>query len=217
MDTRLIMVARILVYRHLKWGDLDIEGWRTILKKILDYHGSLGHDSEVCWLVYLNQILELKIPNKIAENIVSNCGALSILAVLNSVNHGLVDTSIFNKVWEQISSVNERNRGRLWPVILEWKSRKWSNHSKLKTDDEIIQNLIDKEKYIYESTRLPKAFHQVSKKNFKKVEYAIEPSDSFYNDNKGDKKRDDDNEHVVSPSIRKAIANRSRARVHRRS
>ena len=185
-------VARILVYRHLKWRDLDVKGWRTILEKILDYHGSLGHDSEVCWLVYLNKILGLKIHDKVAENIVSNCGALSVLAVLNSVDDGLVDRTIFENVWEHISSVNERNRGRLWPVILEWKSRKWPKHDQLKNNDEILQNLIDCEEFIYDSTRLPKLFDQAVLENFEDVEFAIESSDSFYNDDESDNELDDE-------------------------
>ena len=185
-------VVRILVYRYLKWGDLDVESWHTILKKILEYHGSLGHDSEVCWLVYLNQQLGLEIHNEVAEKIVNNCGALAVLSVLNSVDDGLVNRSIFDEVWKQLSNVNNRNYGRLWPVILEWKARNWPNHDQLNIDDNIIQTLIDHKTFIYDSTKLPKVFHHLSEEEFEDVECAIESSDSFYSEDEGDDDMDEE-------------------------
>ena len=172
-------VVRILVHRYLKWRDLDVKSWHTILNNILEYHGSLGHDSEVCWLVYLNQRLGLKIHDEVVEKIVNNCGALAVLAVLNSVDDGLVSRRVFQMVWKQLSNVNDRNHGRLWPVILEWKSRKWPNHNQLNINDNIIQTLIDHEKFIYDSTKLPKVFHHLNEEEFEDVECAIESSDSF--------------------------------------
>lgn len=78
-------VMRVLVWRHLAREDLDNKAWSAILATILDRHGRLGNDSEVCWGIYACMRLGIPIDRDVANNIVGNCGALSVLALLNCV------------------------------------------------------------------------------------------------------------------------------------
>lgn len=184
-------VARILVWRHLRNNDLDIAAWTPILHSILEKHSRLGNDSEVCWAVYAFHMLEIPIPLADAVRVVQNCGALSIIAVLNCVGLDLVPHEIFATA--RVRLEGEDANGRYWPVFLEWKSREWPGHDVLILGNEVIQSLAVEQVTIYDPESYPLVFRDIEEDEFDQVDRAIERRSSMY--------EDEDEEEPDSPNI----------------
>ena len=173
-------VARILAWRHLARGDLDIDGWRSIMERILDKHGRLGNDSEVCWTIYTHHLLHMEINRQNASRIVQNCGALALVALLHCANSGLTDRAIFTEALARLDT--ETDAGRFWPVFLEWKTRQWPQHGRLSLTNATIQGLSASGAYIYDPTTLPAVFRNIAEGEFAEVAFAIERRLSMYDD-----------------------------------
>lgn len=173
-------VARILVWRHLRNHDLDVAAWTPILHSILEKHARLGNDSEVCWTIYALQMLEAPIRDEDAMRVVQNCGALSMVAVLNCVELGLVSEGIFATARARLEGENAC--GRYWPVYLEWLARPWPGHDQLAAENDIIASLADQQVTIYDPDAVPLVFRDVDEEEFNQVGRAIERRSSMYED-----------------------------------
>lgn len=173
-------VARILVWRHLVFDDIDTNSWSQILTTILDKHGRLGNDSEVCWTIYVLHHIGINIGNHSAELVVRNCGALSIIALLNCVELNLVDATIFDVVESRITE--ESDQGRYWPVFLEWKTKSWPHHDRMTLDNPIMQSLHVSSAYVYDHTILPRVFMDVDEDQYRNISFAIESRSSMYDE-----------------------------------
>lgn len=173
-------VARIIVWRHLARRDLKIEDWSSILLKLLERHGRLGNDGEVCWALYAALRLGVKVPIEVAEAIVSNCGALSIISLLSMVEFELVDAGIFPITMATIST--ESACGPYWPVFLEWRVRNWPEAGSLVTDNALIDELVANNISIFDAVQLPSVFDDYEEKDFGAVGHAIEARTSQYDD-----------------------------------
>ncbi|MBF0247273.1 MAG: RNA-directed DNA polymerase [Alphaproteobacteria bacterium] len=182
-------IARVLIWRHLTHNDLDINAWSSILTSLLQRHGRIGNDSEVSWGLYACIHLKIKIEQQTAIDIALNCGALSILALLNCVELNLVNKSIFKQVLERFS--NESAKGHFWPIILEWKSRQWTDHNKIQIDDDIIKGMSSKTVTLFDSSQLPAVFDNFDEADFGDVSQAIEARVSQYDDDTDDDNDDD--------------------------
>jgi hypothetical protein len=185
-------VARVIVWRLLTKGDLDRQSWSRILAAIIDRHGRIGNDSEVCWATYASARLGCPIAAATAQNIVRNCGALSILSILNCADNGLTDTSIFDVTHERMRL--ESGRGTFWPVIMEWKSRQWPRHAALQGNNEMIDSLVSHGAILFNMDRLPLVFTGVEENKFDEVERAIEDKPTMYDDDEDEEDGLDENE-----------------------
>lgn len=165
-------VTRILVWRQLARNDLNIDAWSPILAAILDRHGQLGDDSEVCWTIYAHQVLKIEVPREVARRIVHNCGALSIVALLHSVDEGLLVHGIFSDVKKRLKT--EADNGRFWPVFLEWKAMKWPRHQQIQITNGTLRELADYGSNIYKPYTLPAVFADIEEADFADVAFAIE-------------------------------------------
>lgn len=184
-------VARVIVWRDLAKGDLDKPTWSRILSSIIDTHGRIGNDSEVCWATYAMGRIGSHISQEAAENIVRNCGALSLLALLNCAEKGLADKSVFDVALARMNL--ESAGGAFWPVLLEWKSRQWQGHEKLDLRNEVVAALAEEEAVLFDIDRLPSVFADVKAGDFDEVQRAIENRPSMYdNDNEDDGDLDED-------------------------
>src|SRR5262249_37436922 len=159
------------VWRHLARGDLDADGWSAILRAILDRQGRLGNDSEVCWALYACMRLAIPVPEAIAQNILKSCGALSIVALLNGDELGLVAPDLFEEGQELLSL--ETAAGPYWPVLLEWKSRAWPNRHKLSLKHDVIDSMSRQAVVLFDPQRLPPVFDGVLELDFASVPRAI--------------------------------------------
>jgi hypothetical protein len=178
-------VARILVWRHLTHGDLDRDAWASVLNGILDQHGRLGNDSEVCWVLYTQHHLQLAAPNESAIRIANNCGALSVVALLNnqvqvSDSHDADTALVFETALDRLAG--ESAAGRLWPLFLEWKVKRWTGHTRLDVSDATIADLIEGGVHIYQPEILPPVFRDADPDEFDQVGSAIELRSSAYDD-----------------------------------
>ena len=171
-------VARMLVWRHLAHNDLEINLWNPILGTILDKHGRLGNDSEVCWTIYAHHVLEIEISGEVARRIVRNCGALSIVALLHSVNAGLLDENVFENAAVRLAT--ETDVGRFWPVFLEWKTMQWPLHERIEVTNNTIEGLSAYGANLYNAATLPAVFHEIEEGDFGEVAFAIESRSRMY-------------------------------------
>ena len=175
-------VARIVVWRHLAKRDLGIQAWGLILVALLDRHGRLGNDGEVCWALYATLRLGIAIPINAALEILKNCGALSIVALLSAAQIGLVDQEIFEAT-ENLIAV-ENASGPYWPVFLEWRVRNWPEGIFLLPRNALIEELIGQNISIFDATRLPSVFRNLDEDHFGEVDHAIEMRSGY--DDEGD-------------------------------
>ena len=180
-------VIRVLVWRKLTKDDLDQERWSELIKSMLDYHGRLGNDSEVCWLLFGAHILKIDVPEASALAIIRNCGALSIVSIMNFFGGG--SKSIFDAIFQLIST--ESSEGPMWPVFLEWSSSGWPRNTevrKLITND-TLKAMYEKRIFSFDEERLPRVFSGIEKSKFSDIAHAIELRVSSY-----DAAEDDDTE-----------------------
>lgn len=182
-------VARIIVWRHLARRDLDIGAWGRILVDLLDRHGRLGNDGEVCWALYAALRLDVTIPIDIALEVVKNCGAMSIVALLSAAHAGLVDQVIFDATENLI--MGEDASGPYWPVFLEWRTREWPAGIFLVPNNALVEELAAQNISIFDDGRLPSVFRDLDEDDFGEVDHAIEHRSSYDGD---DDEEDDDEE-----------------------
>lgn len=183
-------VARILIWRHLTKGDLDTISWGQILEEVLDKHGRLGNDSEVCWIIYIYQMLEIEIDMEVAKRIIGNSGALTLVALLHSAIGGLADQEAFEHVMQRLEA--EDDKGKYWPVFLEWNAREWPKYRQLALGNSTMQDLSDNGAYIYDQTILPAVFQDVAEEDIARVPFAIEQRSSAYDEHEDEDEEDDD-------------------------
>lgn len=173
-------ISRVIIWRHLVYEDVDIPSWSAIFGTTLDKHGRLGNDSEVCWGIYVCMRLGIPIHRDVANNIVKNCGALSVLALLNCVELDLVDVAVFDGAHEALSL--ESATGSYWPILMEWVSRRWPGYRRLTIDQDQIEQMTAQHVVIFDPDRLPLVFEDVDRIDFNLVSEAIERRVSQYDD-----------------------------------
>jgi hypothetical protein len=182
-------VARMIVWRHLAFRDLVIADWSPILVAILDRHGRLGNDGEVSWALYAAIRLGIEIPIRTANLIVENCGPLTVMALLSCVEQTLVAPAVFEAAAEIVT--NETASGPYWPLLLEWRSRRWAGSANLTLGNELIEDLAQQGITLFAPNRLPSVFQDLDENDFGSVAFAIEERSSQYDDD-NDEEEDDD-------------------------
>lgn len=174
-------VSRMLVWQDLVNFSFQSDSWKEILIEILNRHGRLGNDGEVTWAMYACYHLGVPIPHEVALVIASNCSAVSVVALLNCVEKGLVGDELFETGLQRIK--HEDARGQYWPLLLEWVSRSWPDSSVVEGQlkCETVAELCKANVSIFDGSILPRVFQDRDPSEFSKVKNAIEKSD-FYED-----------------------------------
>ena len=185
-------VARLLVWRHLPRGDLDMARWAPVLAALTTRHGRLGNDGEVCWIVYAAIRLGIDLPIEAATDAVTNCGALTVVAILAAANAGRIDPIVFERAWTL--AAEEDGSGRFWPLLLEWKVRGWPRHAELQVANDLITELIEQGAWFFDPDRLPAVFENHEPADFSEVEQAIEKRSSQYDDEEKENEEEDASE-----------------------
>ena len=78
-------VARVVSWRHRRHG-VDQNKWQAVCQTIVSYHAPLGNDSEVVWACWLLKEIGRKLTSKQCESIISRCGPLSVVMMVDLVN-----------------------------------------------------------------------------------------------------------------------------------
>lgn len=175
-------VGKVLVWRRLIHQDIDLDAWTAILSEIIDRHGRLGNDSEVCWALYICQRLQIKISNAAADHVGNNCGAFSLIALLSCAEDGLVSSALFKVVEDRLKQ--EDANGPFWPVLLEWVSREWPNYSSVagQMGAPVIKTMAQAKVSLYDADALPPVFQDVDAGDFGLIKSAIENSGAYDDD-----------------------------------
>lgn len=173
-------VSRILVWKNLAGGGIEVGNWSAILNASLLKHGRLGNDSEVCWTLYAAEKLGVVISNEVTRDIVENCGALALTATLNLADMELAGASAFEVAREVLAS--EDGNGAFWPVVLEWHSRQWKGHDAIQIDNEVVADLSKSNVTLFSRASVPKVFQGIDAAKFASILQAIEHRVSAYDD-----------------------------------
>jgi hypothetical protein len=172
-------IVKILVWRSIVHGDLD-PSWEPTLLSALDRHSRLGNDSEVCWILYAALRIQIAIPDPLGENVIRYCGALSSVAMLNVVDAGLANPSLFQAAHESV--VADTASGPLWPLFLEWVSRGWPGYEAVSAvaSNELIEEMAAARVVLFDPDRLTPVFAGVE--DFRSVLRAIEVRGGLYDE-----------------------------------
>lgn len=170
-------VVRVLVWRKLTKDDLDTKRWGAIINSMLKHHGRLGNDSEVCWLLFAAQILDVDVPDTTGLDIIRNCGALSIVSVMNFFGY---QKTLFDAIYELISA--EGADGAMWPVYLEWASSGWSRNEEVQKliANDTLNSMSQSSVFVFDEKRLTRVFSGIEESKFSDVTRAIEFRVSSY-------------------------------------
>jgi len=189
-------VSRMVVWRELVRGDLNHARWNSLLQSVLDRQARLGNDSEVCWVLYVALRLQTPIPTAVAQNILTNCGALSAVAVLNCVEAGLTDRSAFDFAFQRVQQ--ETANGPLWPIFLDWTARQWPRHAEVQAlcANDLISQMAAGGVTLFDRAQLTRVFAGVAQPNFGTITSAIESRVSMYDDDDADEADDPDDDEV---------------------
>jgi hypothetical protein len=173
-------IVQILVWRKVTKDDLDEKRWAKIINSLLDHHGRLGNDSEVCWLIYAAGSLQISVPEEVGINIVKNCGALSIVAAMNL--YRMDSTDVFDAAYEIIA--NDSSDGAMWPVFLEWAGTQWHRAKEVKglIANDLIKSMSERQVYVFEADRRTRVFAGVEESKFSDIPHAIGWRTSSYDD-----------------------------------
>jgi Reverse transcriptase (RNA-dependent DNA polymerase) len=184
-------VVRVIVWRYFAKGDLHVNRWGTLLKSILNRHGRIGNDSEVCWCLFAALKLGISIPDDIAKNIITNCGPMCLVSLLNCVEKDLVSRSMFEAALEICEQDN--GNGAMWPLSLEWASRRWPKHQTVSDSlvNEVVKAMGTGGVKVFDHERLTRVFDGVEESARTEVSGAIEHRISLYEDTNEDKANSD--------------------------
>lgn len=179
-------VVRLLVWRHLAKGDLDLNRWTSILLSILDRQGRLGNDSEVVWALFAALKLKISIPTDLAKEIIRNCSSLSMVALLNCGAASLTSSEVFDSSIALLAQ--EDANGPHWPLFLEWRAKSWPNHEVVASfgRNEIVDLMALAKVSIFDSERLTHVFDGLDESDFSGVQSAIEARAGGYDDDDDD-------------------------------
>ena len=171
-------VVRVIVWRFLIYNDVDRESWKKILNTIIQIHGRLGNDSEVCWASYACIILDISLRKEIMLDAIENCGALSLVSLLHTKPEEPVDATVHERLLSKLEG--ESDEGQLWPLILEWKSKGWSGHKKIEIKLQTMKEMIEDKVFIFDPGRLPYNFSEKSPEDYRSITKAIDEDSSQY-------------------------------------
>ena len=122
--------------------------WSSIIDYLLFKHGELGHDNEVCWLLFLCKYLNIKIDNEIAKKIIESTNTFSILFLF----HYIMDNADYYKgLYESAKEMlaSQTSESQYWPLILQWKVQKWPYHKTIEVNDACIDEMIKESVFIF--------------------------------------------------------------------
>ena len=186
-------VVRVLIWRHEVFGDLD-DAWQPLLIRLLQAHAELGNDSEISWILYACLRFEYPIPESIYTAVIRNGGALSVVALLNGIEGGIVPVGAFSFAFDRLSQYDVASNSPDWPIVLEWKSRSWERHAQLEVRGDAFEIVSNARATIFNADRLTQVFRDHAPEDDTPVREAIESRTSIYDEVDGTAAPDDEDD-----------------------
>ena len=94
-------VARIAVSRKLFDDDLDEKKWASVALNQLQHHLDMGHDHEICWLLWITISLSIKLSDPVAEKLIAYPNAVVALMGMHARTLGLLKKTLDITAWKK--------------------------------------------------------------------------------------------------------------------
>jgi hypothetical protein len=145
-----------VVSRKLFNDDLDQKKWEGVALNQLQHHLEMGHDHEICWLLWIVVSLSIKLSDAIAIKLISYPNAVVALMGMHARTRGLFKKSLDISAWQKRVSVTSLDE-EWWLFAYECANKGWI---KQKIDWVTIKDSP------FEQMRKPKVtFYRSSEKN----------------------------------------------------
>jgi hypothetical protein len=169
------------VRRAILAGDLDRDKWARVIGTRLVNNIQMGHDHEVCWLLWTAISLLLPIANEISERLISYPNPAVALMGAQALSRKLIDQKLDVSTWEGHIQADQLN-DEWWIFAYECSLRRWlkTNLSQAALNETIFASL-KKGNVSFYNDRIPSEYEE-----YFGDEGAI-PSTGFgYEDGEGD-------------------------------
>ncbi len=105
-------VARILIWRDIKFSDLTKEKWTRVINNRLVHHVDMGHDHEICWLLWASTSLGYTLTDAVATKLVGYANPLVALMGAHALSKKLISDKVDLGAWE--SCINPQQLNEEW-------------------------------------------------------------------------------------------------------
>lgn len=170
---------RVLLWFYWNGGDID-EQWPSILLRALRQHAALGHDNEVCWLLFATSHLDIEIPQGVCSSILADCGPMTCSALLTLADQGRASRGVFEIGRARLNAHSAPDVSEDWPLLAEWLVQGWQEGGGLEAANPAIQLLTEHNASLFEIDRQTRVF-EVAEEGAE-VREAIERRTSIYDD-----------------------------------
>lgn len=93
-------------------GDLNSEKWSRVISNRLVNNIQMGHDHEICWLLWTTISLLLPIPDDVSAKIIAYQNPIVALMGAHALSRKLIDSKLNINAWE--SHVKAEQLGEEW-------------------------------------------------------------------------------------------------------
>ena len=146
-------IARIIVRRSAMFDDLDKKKWERVIGNRLLNNIQMGHDHEICWLLWTAISLKLPITDEVAKKIIAYQNPLVALMGAHALSCGLINAALDVTAWESHVSTEQLNE-EWWMFAYECSLRGWfkTNLKNAEMKDTIFLALKDAKVSFYDET-----------------------------------------------------------------
>src|SRR5579871_159058 len=117
-------VARILVWRNILFSDVDKEKWIRVINNRLIHNTKLGHDHEICWLLWATIALDFPLIDQTSNELVAYPNPLVALMGAQALSRKLIGDAVDLSQWESYID-NSQLDEEWWIFAYECSLRGW--------------------------------------------------------------------------------------------
>ena len=171
-------IAKVLAWRVRRGQEVSLTNWRKFLSKFLMYNAHNGHDSEVCWGLWLAAELEQPLPQGLTHQISANCSAFAqVMLFICSEREVFKYKDVEEAVAERLGEHSFFDAQ--WLIAYEGRKRGWLDTGNLKMPKGFTE-LLAADVSFCEPEALPRVFEGVEEENWSNVITAIDRDGSDY-------------------------------------
>jgi hypothetical protein len=100
-------VARILIWRDIVFSDLSKGKWTRVINNRPNHHIDLGHDHEICWLLWAAISLDYPLADQTASRTVNYTNPLIALMGVHAFSRKLIGDAVDLSAWEANISASQ--------------------------------------------------------------------------------------------------------------
>ena len=174
-------VARVVAWRNRRFNDCDLNLWGEVITKQIAEHAKKGHDSDVCWMLWLARELSIRIDRDIVDIVMTRCGPLSLTLAASLREKGLIQRPYGARHFKDaIGTDAMTNEHWLFAFCLS-KDFNMVPLRKIKEDGGIFELLAESDVSIFDSEAVPRVFVS-DEEEITEVDNALEENIGGYDD-----------------------------------